>query len=128
MVSSWTYILTFAFFAIIIYAIYKKPEVLKKDSSKPLSIKNFSLKKTFIGDWKQFGTWILLMYIVWSYAYDTKNCRELIENTEEYCMNYTIQLNQNRDGTNVQLNLGGDDGNSRDTRSLNQQRGSNLVP
>ncbi len=65
--------------------IYKKPDVLKKDINKPLSIKNFSLKKTFIGDWKSFFIWMLLMYLVWSYAHDTQVCRELIENFDQIC-------------------------------------------
>ncbi len=115
----------------IIFIIIKKPEVLKKDESKPFSLSNFSLKKTFIGDWKQFGTWILLMFIVWSYAHDTQRCRDLIENIDEVCMNRTYQLTMEGQGFNydVELNLDrGENGNTPSAWSRNQSISSNTLP
>jgi len=132
MVSALVIILSISLFLTCVLIAWKKPEVIKKDISKPLSISNFSLKKTFIGDWKSFGTWILLMFLVWSYAQDTASCREMMSNIDEICavhmnnlatsmntydiddINFNITFN----GTNRSTEVGGD----------NQQRIPNLIP
>lgn len=134
MVSSIVYILTGAFLLLILFIIFKKPEVLKKDASKPFSIKNFNLKKTFIGDWKQFLTWMLLMFLVWSYAHDTQACRDMIEDIDMICIQRQEQLMLEREmgvGGNFynnELNLGGEYGKGDDTRGDNQQGVPNTVP
>jgi len=77
-----------------IIIIYNRPDVIKKDHNKPLSLSNFSLKKTFIGDWKSFLIFLLLMFLVWSYAHDTKACREMMENLDEICVQYMSTQSQ----------------------------------
>ncbi len=61
---------------------------MKKDLNSPLSLKNFSFKNTFIGEWKNFLFFLFLMFMTWSYFHDTAVCRELIENKAEVCTEY----------------------------------------
>lgn len=86
MVSNLIIIGSIVLLVLVGLVIYKKPDVLKRDINKPLSLTNFSIKKTFIGDWKGFFIWALLMYLVWSYAHDTQVCRELIQNIDQICL------------------------------------------
>lgn len=65
--------------------LFIKPSLLAKDKTKPLTIRNFDFKGIFIGDWKSFLIFLLLMFLVWSYANDTAACRELIANFEVKC-------------------------------------------
>ena len=128
---SFTLILLGLALLFIIFIIIKKPEVLKKDETQPFSLSNFSLKKTFIGDWKQFGTWILLMFIVWSYAHDTQSCREVIENIDEVCMNKSFQISIQGQSSNYDIDLifdGGENGNTNNSWSRNQSISSNTIP
>jgi len=115
MVNSLIIILCAVMILVICIIIYKKPEVIKKDSSKPISISNLSLKKSFIGDWKSFLIWILLMYLVWSYAHDTQACRDFMENLDEMCSIHINSLSYSQYGDIElgELNLVGDtDGES----------------
>ncbi len=123
--------LVLSIFAILamIFIIIKKPGVLKKDESQPLSFRNFSLKKTFIGDWKKFGTWILLMYLVWSYAHDTQGCREMIGDIDQICIKHMQQLSMANIATDTQLNLNwGENGNTNNSWSRNQSISSDTIP
>lgn len=57
----------------------------KKDMGKPFSSDNINWRNLLIGgSWKSFF-WIvaglcILLFIVWSYAHDTEECRKLLEN------------------------------------------------
>ncbi len=110
--------------------IYKKPEVIKKDAKKPLSISNFSLKKSFIGDWKSFLIWILLMFLVWSYAHDTQACRELIQDIDNVCrerLNAQSEVWFNDDYLN-EIKFVGDDNGRIEGGGYNQPGSPNLIP
>lgn len=66
---------------------------MKKDLNTPLTLENFSFKKTFIGDWKNFFIFILLMFMAWSYFHDTNECRQIIENIDEICLEHVSNIN-----------------------------------
>lgn len=65
---------------------------MKKDLNSPLTLNNFSFKKTFIGEWKNFFMFVILMFLAWGYFHDTAECRELIENKEEVCAQYQCRV------------------------------------
>lgn len=65
---------------------------MKKDLNSPLSLNNLSFKKTFIGEWKNFFTFVILMFLTWGYFHDTAECRELIENKEVVCADYQCKI------------------------------------
>lgn len=97
---------------------------MKKDINNPLTFKNFSLKKTFIGEWKNFFIFVLLMFLVWSYMHDTKECREVLENIGEICTEYLAISNN----PNINVNyLGGENG-TRITWQNNQSGISSIIP
>lgn len=75
---------------------------MKKDISKPLNFNNLSIKKIIIGDWKSFFIFIVLMFLIWSYVNDTRECRALIENIDEVCTEY---LNTQTQINSPQVNL-----------------------
>ena len=130
MVNSLVIVVSCVFLAFTIIIAWKNPRLLKKNPEEPLSIKNFSLKKAFIGDWKQFFTWIILMIMVFSYIYDIKSCAEMRKNIDEICMNRSMIIMQNQDPTSInfnELNFGGEDGNTRTTRAADKQGVSNSV-
>ncbi len=114
----------------LILIIYKKPEVIKKNSDEPLSVKNFSLKKTFIGDWKSFAIWIILMFLVWSYTHDTASCREFMADIDKMCavhmgqIQYTASAQINFD----ELNITGGEDRAGISWSGNQQGSSYTIP
>ena len=129
--NSFVYILSGAAVLGIIALVIKRPDIIKKDPQKPLSVSNFSFKKSFIGDWKKFGAWALLMFLVWSYAHDTQGCREMIENIDEICMQWQEQQTLSMSNVDYnQLNLGEViNGNNTDNSGrIAEQGSSNNVP
>jgi len=66
---------------------------IKHDISKPLTWKNFSFKKTFVGNnWSYFLYWILIMLLVFLYKTDTAQCMQVIENINQTCTNYCFNI------------------------------------
>ncbi len=62
---------------------------IKKNPNQPLTWKNWSFKKTFVGDsWGKFWWWVLIMFLAWSYYHDTQACRETLENIDDICMQW----------------------------------------
>lgn len=100
----------------------KLADSMKKDVSKPLTLGNLDLKKTFIGDWKSFLIFALLMFLVWSYAQDTKSCREMIENIDVICMQRAEQVLKIEAGNNFFND------ETIEIRGLDQPRSSNTIP
>ncbi len=106
---------------------YPKPPLelvkdsMKEDLNSPLALKNFSFKNTFIGDWKNFLFFLFLMFMAWSYFYDTEQCRELIENKAQVCTEYLNNVIQNN-----QLNL--DPNYYGETWEDNQPNLANIIP
>ena len=118
----------FFFFSLCII-IYKKPEVIKKNTKEPLSIKNFGFKKVLIGDWKSFAIWVLVMFLVWGYAHDTQQCREFLENVDNYCIIRVGEIQNNciPNGNISELNIVGDTNRESISWSDNKSRSSIII-
>jgi len=75
---------------------------MKKDVSQPLNWNNWSVKKTLVGNsWSKFFWWVLILLLAFAYANDTRECRALIEDPSELCIQYvtyeSLEVNCNSD-------------------------------
>lgn len=71
---------------------YKIVYPIKKNLQKPFSLNNMHWKNFLLGgSWENAVTVIiiiaLLLFISWSYNYETAECRKFIENPRAWCLN-----------------------------------------
>ncbi len=104
----------------------KKVEWISKKEDGTIDWKTLILGK----DTKIFFFFIMVMFLSYAYAHDTKECKAMLENIEQICIEYntiaTIQNNQAKPIYNIgDLDLGGVINDS--TRENNQSGGTGYL-
>ena len=74
---------------------------IKKEENNKLSLKNIDLEKLIAGKsgWKKFIIdsllWLAILLMIFGYMHDTKLCREIISNPQEFCSKVSFGYNNN---------------------------------